>query len=40
MLFCVVGKKELVHLKEKIDEIDENALSLLGMHEEVHGEGL
>ena len=24
MLFCVVGKKELVHLKEKIDEIDEN----------------
>ena len=22
MLFCVVGKKELVHLKEKIDEID------------------
>ena len=25
MLFCVVGKKELVHLKEMIDEIDPNA---------------
>ena len=25
MLFCVVGKKELVHLKEMIDEIDPKA---------------
>ena len=38
MLFCVVGKKELVHLKEKIDEIDENAfVNCWGMQREVHG---
>ena len=34
MLFCVVGKKELVHLKEMIDEIDPNAFVIV-----VHGEG-
>ena len=39
MLFCVVGKKELVHLKEKIDEIDENAFVIVGDAREVHGEG-
>ena len=30
MLFCVVGKKELVHLKEMIDEIDPNAFVIVG----------
>ena len=39
MLFCVVGKKELVHLKEMIDEIDPNALVIVGDAREVHGEG-
>ena len=39
MLFCVVGKKELVQLKEKIDEIDEKAFFIVGYAREVHGEG-
>lgn len=39
MLFCVVGKKELVHLKEIIDEIDPNAFVIVGDAREVHGEG-
>ena len=39
MLFCVVGKKELVHLKEMIDEIDPNAFVIVGDAREVHGEG-
>ena len=39
MLCCVGGKKELVHLKEKIDEIDENAFVIVGDAREVHGEG-
>ena len=39
MLFCVVGKKELVHLKEMIDEIDPNAFVVVGDAREVHGEG-
>ena len=39
MLFCVVGKKELVQLKEKIDEIDEKAFFIVGDAREVHGEG-
>lgn len=39
MLFCVVGKKELVPLKEKIDEIDENAFVIVGDAREVHGAG-
>mgnify|MGYP000299672463 CR=1 FL=1 len=38
MLFCVVGKKELVHLKEMIDEIDPNAFVIVGDAREVHGE--
>ena len=29
MLFCVVGKKELVHLKEMIDEIDPKAFVIV-----------
>ena len=40
MLFCVVGKKELVHLKEMIDEIDPNAFVIVGDAREVHGEGV
>ena len=39
MLFCVVGKKELVHLKEMIDEIDPKAFVIVGDAREVHGEG-
>ena len=39
MLFCVVGKKELVHLKELVDEIDPNAFVIVGDAREVHGEG-
>ena len=39
MLFCVVGKKELVHLKEMIDEIDPNAFVIVGDAREVHSEG-
>ena len=39
MLFCVVGKKELVHLKEMVDEIDPNAFVIVGDAREVHGEG-
>ena len=36
MLYCVVGKKELVQLKEKIDEIDPNAFVIVGDAREVH----
>ena len=39
MLFCVVGKKELIHLKEMIDEIDPKAFVIVGDAREVHGEG-
>ena len=39
MLYCVVGKKELVQLKEKIDEIDPKAFVIVGDAREVHGEG-
>ena len=39
MLFCVVGKKELAHLKEMIDEIDPKAFVIVGDAREVHGEG-
>lgn len=39
MLYCIVGKKELVHLKEKIDEIDPGAFVIVGDAREVHGEG-
>ena len=33
MLFCVVGKKELVHLKEMIDEIDPKAFVIVRSEE-------
>ena len=39
MLFCVVGKKELEHTKEMIEEIDTNAFVIVGDAREVHGEG-
>ena len=39
MLYCVLGKKQLVYLKEKIDEIDPQAFVIVGDAREVHGEG-
>ena len=39
MLFCVVNKKEIVLLKEKIDEIDPSAFVIVTDAREVHGEG-
>lgn len=39
MLFCVVNKKEIVMLKEKVDEIDPNAFVIVTDAREVHGEG-
>ena len=39
MLYCIVGKKELVHLKEHVDEIDPNAFVIVEDAREVHGEG-
>lgn len=39
MLFCVVNKKEIVYLKEKVDEIDPDAFVIVTDAREVHGEG-
>lgn len=39
MLFCVVSKKEIVSLKEKVDAIDRNAFVIVTDAREVHGEG-
>ncbi len=39
MLYCVLGKKQLIALKEKIDEIDPAAFVIVGDVREVHGEG-
>lgn len=39
MLYCVVGKKEIVLLKERVDEIDPNAFVIVSDAREVHGEG-
>lgn len=39
MLYCVLAKKQLVMLKEKIDEIDPQAFVIVGDVREVHGEG-
>ena len=39
MLFCVVSKKEIVTLKEKVDEIDADAFVIVSDAREVHGEG-
>ena len=39
MLFCVVNKKEIVTLKEKVDAIDPDAFVIVCDVREVHGEG-
>ncbi|MDO4306604.1 MAG: YitT family protein [Eubacteriales bacterium] len=39
MLFCVVNKKEIVALKEKVDAIDPDAFVIVTDAREVHGEG-
>lgn len=39
MLFCVVNKKEIVTLKERVDEIDPGAFVIVTDAREVHGEG-
>lgn len=39
MLFVVVNKKEIVMLKEKVDEIDPQAFVIVTDAREVHGEG-
>lgn len=39
MLFCVVRKKEIVALKERIDDIDPKAFVIVTDAREVHGEG-
>ena len=39
MLYCVLAKKQLAYLKEKIDEIDPQAFVIVGDVREVHGEG-
>lgn len=39
LLFCVVTKKELVHLKELVGKIDENAFIIVSDAREVMGDG-
>ena len=39
ILFFVVNKKEIVMLKEKVDEIDPEAFVIVTDAREVHGEG-
>ena len=39
MLFCVVSKKEIVLLKERVDDIDPKAFVIVSDVREVHGEG-
>lgn len=39
MLFCVVSKKEIVMLKERVNEIDPKAFVIVGDARDVHGEG-
>ena len=39
MLFCVVNKKEIIMLKEKVDKIDPDAFVIVTEAREVHGEG-
>lgn len=39
LLYCVVGKKEIVTLKERVDAIDPNAFVIVSDAREVHGEG-
>ena len=39
MLFCVVNKKEIIMLKEKVDKIDPDAFVIVTDARDVHGEG-
>lgn len=39
IIFCVVNKKEIVKLKEMVDDIDPNAFVIVSDAREVHGEG-
>lgn len=39
IIFCVVNKKEIVRLKELVDDIDPNAFVIVSDAREVHGEG-
>ena len=39
IIFCVVNKKEIVKLKELVDDIDPNAFVIVSDAREVHGEG-
>jgi uncharacterized membrane-anchored protein YitT (DUF2179 family) len=39
MIFCVVNKKEIVKLKERVDDIDPEAFMIVSDAREVHGEG-
>ena len=39
LLFCVVNKKEIIMLKEKVDKIDPDAFVIVTDAREVHGEG-
>lgn len=39
MLYCVVGKKQIVHLKELVKQIDEKAFMIVSDAHEVLGEG-
>lgn len=39
MLFCVVGKREIVAIKKLVQEMDEDAFVIVGDAREVYGEG-
>lgn len=39
LLYCVVGRKEIVTLKERVDAIDPKAFVIVSDAREVHGEG-
>ncbi len=39
LLYCVVGRKEIVALKELVDHIDPDAFVIVSDVREVHGEG-
>lgn len=39
MLYCVVNKKEIVYLKERVNDIDPKAFVIVSDAREVHGEG-
>ena len=39
IIFCVVNKKEIVKLKELVDDIDPDAFVIVSDAREVHGEG-